>query len=177
MRNRGSPFSNSGAIDHGDDLKELLDRHGPDVKDVLASTDGGGDVSMENFRVQFVLGERFMSGQYGTFAQVSHAPGQSYRHYIERFFCFLNNVDGVEISPHLPGETHPPNQQSDLTPEQIKLKERELFDGIFPFINNSWNSLKIKGYTIHSESVYNNEVRFISVSKRFKFDPLYHRMR
>lgn len=166
MRNRASPFAATGSIYHGIDLLELL-KEGH--RDALFSTDGGGDVNGENFRVQFVFGELFLKRKLGTLAQVYHAPGRSFQHKIERAFCHLNCVDGVEISPCLPGETHPPNQQSDLTPQQVKVKEKQLFDQIFAFLNREWNSLDIKGYKINSDSVYDDEVHPLPPGARRTF--------
>jgi hypothetical protein len=172
MRNRDSFHFSATALNHQTDLNEIISSNFRDKFDLLVISDGGIDVDHENLRVQLMLGEVWLRNKLGTLSHVFHAPGESYRNFIERLFHLLNIVDGnfsfltdppckltvffagVNFSGTLAGETHAPSEQSDLTPDQVAKKTRTIVNFAFDFLDKTWSDLETMGHKINCKRVF-----------------------
>lgn len=126
MRNRGNPWFKATGLNHLDDLQEILGSRFSGcmelLRDLLTQTDGGADYSPHSFKTYYVLGKLFLYFKLGSLTQIFHAAGESFLNYIERVFSNLNIIDGVYLPDKLVGETHTPNDQSDLSKDQRNAK-------------------------------------------------------
>jgi hypothetical protein len=156
MRNRVTAFSNPTAFNHSEDLVEIIGKlraAGKAINDLLLVSDSGADYDHSTIKVHVALANVFDACNLGVLGQVFHAPGESFRNWIERLFCLLNIVDGVTYKSKLSGEAQAPDAQTDLTPEQIRIKQLLLYGPIFDFLDETWGSLKTHGWTVDCERV------------------------
>ena len=179
MRTRGNVFDKPCAANHLIDLTKILKSYyGHDFSrlfDLLAKTDGGHDYDHESLRVIYLFGKIWMQGRLGSVMHIFHAAGQSYLNEIERLLHSFNNIDGTFIPALLGGDTQTPNNQSDLTPEQVQLKNRRIFNQVGPFLDENWGGLVIRGTKVDHKFVFPDSpnVRYSLLTSRFFLNKYY----
>ena len=158
MRTRANIFDTPSSANHLIDLLEIFkSQFGADyagVCDFLAKTDGGHDYDPESMRVCYFFGKLWLSCLSGTLMQIFHAPGQSYLNEIERFFHFLNKIDGALIPAYYDGDTHTPSNQSDLTDSQKLAKNTKIVSAASNFLDSEWGNIKIRRTLVEHKFVF-----------------------
>lgn len=158
MRSRANFFDTLSASNHLMDRLEVCKiRFGDSyerLSDFLAKTDGGHDFDAESIRVIYLFGKLWLSTKSGTLMHIFHAPGHSYLNEIERFFHFLNKIDGATIPAMYGGDTLPPNKQTDLTDAQILHKNLRIARAADTFLTTEWSEISIRGTPVDHKFVY-----------------------
>ena len=102
---------------------------------------------------QYFFGRVWKDAGLDTMGVVSYAAGDSKLNPIERVWGVLTKkLTGVYLSDILPGDICPPRQQH-LPAEELKEKEKDVFDQAMGLVEEYWRGLEFDGHPIHTSHI------------------------
>lgn len=135
-------------LEHVQDLQQAVTKvcNGTIPANVFGETDHGAEANFHTEKAHHAYGMFFKENKMGVLIIGGPASNDSRRNPIERAFAEPKKaVNGLVVSETVGLDTLPPDQQSDLTIEETRAKETELFTIFGETLVNAWAPLKYGG--------------------------------
>lgn len=137
--------------EHGEDLQFVADKHftsaGKDVPaDWKIDSDMGSDSDYFTDKAIIVLADVFKSNQLGTLILGGPCGQNSSQNEIEAAWSPLKmSIAGLILSDTVGSDTMAPDKQTDLTHEQMVIKDLAVFKNVGGTLQKAWSTLNIRG--------------------------------
>ena len=135
---------------HVNDLTPLLRSRAEKGKTLaVLIVDGGPDWNPRSWAVWLYLTRLFRDSNLDLLCSTSYAPGHSAYNPIEHLWAPLSKqLTGVILPDRLDGEV-PPSKQTNLSAEQRRRKEGDVFDVAMATLNEYWDGSQFDGHRVN----------------------------
>ena len=111
--------------------------------------DNGPDMNLTNYVNEYNLGNLWLDSGADMLIVTSYAAGQSAYNMIEHAWSPLSNrLTSVKLPEVLPGDTKPPNKQTELSAEERRSKEKIMLDNAAYRLGQYWDCCTFDGHPV-----------------------------
>ena len=151
---RAQRFNATTVVTHTTDLYNIF-KDDSEITSLMALADGGPDFSPNSELNALYFYRLFRKLNLDMLSVFSYAARYSAFNPVEHLWSPLSNhLSGVVFSARLEGESKAPSQQSGLSNDEIKEKEKAVFDKALQELSQHWKDINFDGFPVKVEKVY-----------------------